>query len=132
MIKKLEVEDIAKILTLEDDKFTELFICEVGEWVQFLMQHVNNPNFFMIGAFENNQLLGYMIAVNTVIPPVVNGISAWYSKTAGIKNNKKELDEMIKWAKEKGAVSIDLITNNVIGHAAYGFRKKATLMTLKI
>lgn len=132
MIKKLEVEDIVKILTLEDDKFEELFSCETGEWVQFLIQNINNPNFFMIGAIEDDRLIGYMVAINAVILPICNGISALYSKTAGMENNKEELAEMIKWAKEKGATSIDLITNNVIGHAAYGFKKKATVMTYEL
>jgi hypothetical protein len=46
--------------------------------------------------------------------------------------NKKSLDELKKWSKERGAISIDIITNNVKGHGIYGFKKKATMMTIKL
>jgi hypothetical protein len=62
MIKKLEAEDIVKILSLKDDDFSILFTCEVGEWVQFLMQNVENENFFMMGYFKDEKLIGYLIA----------------------------------------------------------------------
>lgn len=132
MIKTLEVEDIAGIMQLEDDVLTEVFPCELGEWVQFLVQNVANPNFFMMGVTEEDKLLGYFIAINAIAPPVSNCISVLYSKTAGMENNKAVLDALIAWAKEKGAVSIDFVTDNVVGHAVYGFRKKSTLMTLKL
>jgi hypothetical protein len=132
LIKKLKVEDIIKISKLDDDNFADLFTCEIGEWVQFLVQNVDNSNLFMVGVFEDDKLIGYLIAINAIMPPINNGISALYSKTAGLKNNKKALAEMIKWAKDKGATSIDLITNNVVGHAVYGFKKKATLMMMEI
>ena len=42
------------------------------------------------------------------------------------------LDELKNWSREKGAISIDIITNNVRGHAIYGFEKKATMMTIEL
>ena len=132
MIKKLEVEDIAKIMYLDDDKLTEAFPCELGEWVQFLIQNVDNPNIFMLGEKEGDELIGYLIAINAIAPPVNNSVSILYSKTAGKEINKAFLAALIDWSKEKGGSSIDLLTNNVVGCSIYGFRKKATLMTMKL
>ena len=131
MIKKLEAEDIVKILYLNDPDFSTLFTCEIGEWVQFLMQNVENENFFMMGYFKDEKLTGYLIAYFVPLP-ICKGVSALYSKTAGLTANKKILDELKNWSKEKGAISIDIITNNVRGHAIYGFEKKATMMTIEL
>jgi|FLOH01.1.fsa_nt_gi hypothetical protein len=131
MIKKLKAEDIVKILKLNDPDFSNLFQCEIGEWVQFLMQNVENENFFMMGYFKDEKLIGYLIAYFVPLP-ICKGVSALYSKTAGLTANKKSLDELKKWSKERGAISIDIITNNVKGHGIYGFKKKATMMTIKL
>ena len=132
MIKKLEVEEIAKIMQLDDEKLTQGFPCEVGEWVQFLVQHVDNPNIFMMGEIEDDKLIGYFVAINAIAPPLNNSVSVLYSKTAGKEINKAFLDTLIDWSKEKGATSIDFLTNNVVGCSVYGFRKKATLMTMEL
>ena len=132
MIKKLEVEDIAKIMYLEDDKLTEVFPCELGEWVQFLIQNADNPNIFMLGEKDGGELIGYFVAINAIALPVNNSVSVLYSKTAGKEINKAFLDALIDWSKEKGATSIDFITNNVVGCSVYGFRKKAVLMAMEL
>lgn len=130
MIKKLEAEEIAKILTLDDSKLTQVFPCEVGEWTQFLMQHIDNPEFFMRGVLEDDKLTGYLVAASSIVPPINKSITVLYSKTAGIEANNEVLNELIEWSKEKGAESIDFITDNVAGHTVYGFKKKATMMTM--
>ena len=131
MIKKLEVEDITKIMSLKDEVFDELFPCSIGEWVQFLIQNVDNPNLFIIGSIENGVLTGYCVSYYVELP-ISKSASTLYSKTSGKETNKKALAMMIEWAKEKRADAIDIITNNPIGHSVYGFKKKATVMTLKI
>lgn len=128
-MKILEAEDIVQILKLDDPDFTTLFDCEIGEWVQFLIQNVDNENFFMMGNFKDNKLTGYLIAYFVPLP-ICKGVSALYSKTAGLRANKLILDELKKWSIEKGAVSIRLITDNVNGHSVYGFKKKSTLMEM--
>ena len=131
MMKKLDANDISKIMYMDDKDFSKFFDCEIVEWTQFLMQNVDNENFFMIGHFEDKKLIGYLIAYFAPLP-ICKGVSALYSKTAGIKNNKLALNELKKWSKEKGATSIDIITNNVRGHGIYGFKKKATMMVMKL
>ena len=132
MIEKLKVEDIAGIMQLDDPDLTGAFPCERGEWVQFLIQNVDNPNFFMMGEIEDGKLTGYFIAINAIAPPVNNSVSVLYSRTAGKEINKDFLTALTGWAKEKGADSIDFVTNNAIGCSVYGFRKKAVLMTMKL
>ena len=131
MIKKLDAKDISKIMYLDDPHFNELFVCEIGEWVQFLMEHHQNEDFFMIGNFKVNEMNGYLVAYFVPLP-VCKGVSVLYSKTAGITTNKLAMEELIKWSKSKGALSLDLITENVIGHSVYGFKKKATMMRLDL
>ena len=67
-IKKLEVEEIAGILQLEDDKLAEVFPCELGEWVQFLIQYVDNPNFFMMGSTKDGKL--HIIFLDVIMPGI--------------------------------------------------------------
>jgi len=129
MIKFLEIEDITKILYLNDPDFERLFDCEVGEWVQFLSQHVDDENFFIMGEVIDTDLIGYLIAYFVPLP-ICKGVSALYSKTMGLKSNKIILEKLKKWGKVKGAASIDIITHNPVGHSVYGFKKKATMMTI--
>ena len=131
MIKKLEVEDIVKILHLKDDDFNNLFVCEKGEWVQFLIQNADNEDFFMYGYEEEGKLIGYLIAYFISLP-ICKGVSVLYSKTAGLSVNKKVLEKLKDWAILKKAKTIDIITNNVVGHSIYGFEKTGTTMAIKL
>jgi len=131
MIKKMEVEDIAQILSIEDIDIEHIG-CDKGQWVQWLIPNIENPDFFMMCDIEDGKLTGYIVAINAVSLPINTGVSILYSKTAGIKSNKRILKLLIEWAKEKNAKSIDFLTNNVAGHIVYGFNKKATLMTMEI
>ena len=131
MIKILSANDISKILYLEDPVFSKLFDCEVSEWVQFLMQNIDNEYFFMVGAFENDKITGYMIAYFVPLP-ICKGVSVLYSKTAGKESNRDALLKLKEWASSHKAKSIDIITNNPVGHSVYGFTKSGTMMTIKL
>jgi len=131
MIRKMEVEDIAKIMYLPDPDFDKLFKCTLGEWVQFLVQNAGNEHFFIWGVFDGDVLTGYVVAC--FIPlPICKGVSVLYLKTAGLESNKEVLGKMTNWGREKGAASIDIITNNVIGYQVYGFKKSATVMGVEL
>jgi hypothetical protein len=131
MIKKLDANDISQILYLKDPDFTDLFQCEVVEWIQFLMQNKDTEHFFMIGSFDDEKLVGYLIAYFVPLP-IFKGVSVLYSKTAGKENNKEALLKLIEWAKEKKAPTIDIITKNPSGHSVYGFKKSATMMSIEV
>ena len=131
MIKKLEVEDIAKILHLNDN-VTDYFPCDKGEWVQWLIQNVDNPDLFIMGVVEDGEVTGYIVAINSVKPPLDDSVYVLYAWSAGFEMNKKILKNLIDWSKEKNARSIDFVTEDVVAHTAYGFKKKATLMTMEL
>jgi len=62
-IKKLEVEDIVKILN--DDKFEShvMFNNCKGQWTQFLINNVNNDNVLIIGRVEENELKNFAVVI---------------------------------------------------------------------
>lgn len=108
MIKKLEVEDIAKIMHL-DDNVTDFFPCEKGEWVQWLIQNVDNPRIFIIGNIEDNQIIGYFVALNNLMPPVFDYISVIYLWSLSHKITHTLIEAGKKWAIKNG-VKRGLIT----------------------
>jgi len=132
MIRKMEVEDIAKILVTKDDDFKNLFDCSVGEWVQFLVQNAGNDRFLMIGNTQDDKIDGYLIAINSRSFPGDPFVTVIYSKTAGLEINKESLGILKAWAKEEGAKEIRFITNNEKGHQVYGFKRKAILMSMEL
>ena len=95
MIKKLNAEDIAQILKLEDSAFNDIFKCDIGVWVQFLIQNIDNDALYTCGSFKDGVLKGYMVA--TFRPnPLCSAVSVLYSRTAGLEENKKSGQEDIK------------------------------------
>lgn len=133
MIKKLKVEDIVKILQV-DDKIEDYFPCDKGEWVQWLIQRVDDPSLLILGNIIDDILCGYIIAANEVHPPLSNCIYVLFAHTAGKKINKEALNLLIDWAKEKKAKSIDFTTNhkNAVGLTVYGFKKKYSVMSMEL
>ena len=130
-IKQMEADEISKILYTDDKDFKKLFDCSKGEWCQFLMQNIENDQFFMTCVLEENKLIGYVVAYFVPLP-ICQGVTVLYSLTAGKKDNIKVLTELKAWSLEKGAKTIDILTSNPIGHSVYGFKKKAVNMTLKL
>jgi len=106
MIKKMEVEDIAQILKM-DDPIEQVFPCDKGEWIQWLMQYVDNPEVYMIGNVEE-KLLSYAVAVNMVTPPLSNTVTIIFMSEL----NREFIDAIKIWGKEKGAKSIILQSKN--------------------
>lgn len=109
MVRKMEVEDIAKIAFIEDHLETHL-TCEKGEWVQWLIQNVNNPSMLIIGDFTpDNEINGYMVLVNNVVPPVFNFIASLFTWTrdGNFRCDKDTVTalqaEASKWGREMGA-----------------------------
>ena len=64
-IRKMEVEDIVKILT--DDKFEShsMFNHSKGQWVQFLMQNVDNDNVLILGRVQDNELQNFSVTIHS-------------------------------------------------------------------
>lgn len=129
MIKRLDVDDIAKIMRLEDPDFLESFPCDLGEWVQYLIKMVDNPNFYICGSVENGELLGYVVAVNAVLPPVSKFVNIAYYKSPGYKEGLEILEDLEKWAAHIGAEEIIFSSKKVGVFEKYGFTTKAFVMS---
>ncbi len=132
MIKKLNIEDITKILKIDDPDFEKFFPCEIGEWVQFLIKNADNPNVFIWGSFsENGMLNGYVVASSSD-SILSKKVFVLYLKTMGYENNKEVLGIMKEWGKEKKLRTIEFITVQPEVLAKYGFSKKAAMMGMEI
>ncbi len=130
MIKKLETEDIVKILNLDDPDFKKYFPCELGEWVQLLNQNVDNPDMLIYGCIEGG-LKGYVVATVSN-NPLSKRVSILYLKTMGVENNKKVLEKIIEWGRGKKVKLIEFMTDQPETLAKYGFCEKATIMSMEI
>jgi len=103
MIKKLTTNDIAQILTM-DDPIDEIFPCDKGEWVQWLNQYIDHPETYMIGQSNNGRLTSYAVAVSMVAPPLSNTVTIIFMSEL----DKKFIENIKLWAKEKGAKKVAL------------------------
>jgi hypothetical protein len=131
MIRKLEVEDITKLMYLDDIYFEELAPCELGEWVQFLIQNIDSDKFMIQGIFEDHKMVDYFVAVCMDSKPICNYIYGMYY-SGGNQYHKQVIDIMIKWGTEKNVKSVNLMTRKPNNLERYGFQTKSTLMSLEI
>ena len=119
-IKKLEVEEIAGILKL-DDKVTESFSCDKGEWVQWLISNVENPRVLIIGNVIDGEIKSYLVALDNVMLPLSVQVHVLFFYSGGdIDANIKIFDMLNEWAREKGAKTIRGVCQNIKVFEKYG------------
>ena len=111
MIRRLEPQDIAQILQLEDDNLEKILPCEKGEWVQWLMSNAKNERLLIVGRLNEDQLLSYCVVVNNVFPPISDSVCILYmpEKVIGDKEIKEKIME---WAMESKAKTVIFQCNN--------------------
>jgi hypothetical protein len=109
MVRKMEVEDIAKIAFIEDHLETHL-TCEKGEWVQFLISQVDNPKLHIIGDIDDKGIIkGYMVIVDNIMPPIFDSVVVLFvwTQAGALRCDRDVLRPLIKetqrWAREIGA-----------------------------
>ena len=124
MIKKLEVEEIAGIMQLEDN-VTASFPCERGEWVQWLISNVENPKVLIIGNIVDGEINSYLVAVDSVRLPLSAQVHIlfFYSRR-DIDANIKIFDMLNDWARERGALKVRGICQNIKVFEKYGAEQK--------
>jgi hypothetical protein len=108
------------------DNFDELTTSmSRDEMIQLLMSGLTVPNSVVAwGVWDNaNRLRGYLVALNTIYPPLSQGISIIYAhSTAPTSAQRKVLVEVETWAKELGANSIMIHTKHPgLLFAKFGF-----------
>jgi len=128
MIKKLEVEDVAKLLIHDEIRPEDHFPGERGEIVQWLIQHIDNPGLFLWGALKDDSLTGMMLAISNVALPISNMVSILYFHTSyDFEINKKLVDELNKWAIEQGAKKVNFVCDEVRIFRKYGASQQAVV-----
>ena len=82
---------------------------------KYLENEINNDNFYLPIAIENNEILGYAIAKIDYYPPVFDNTIYCYLTDIVIKEKSrwKEIgnqlfDKLIEWCKSKGINRIEL------------------------
>jgi len=103
MIQKLDAEYIVQILDFTDP-IEQIFPCARGEWVQWLMQNLSHPEILIIGRVED-KLISYAVIINQVFKPLSNVVSILFASDLAIADQEIK-DQIILWAKEKGAVKV--------------------------
>lgn len=79
MVKKFEVEDIAKILQIDHTgPNTAPLPCEKSQWVQWLVSMADNEKINISGEIIDDKITGYMVLVDNILPPVFSCCSLLY------------------------------------------------------
>jgi len=124
-IKKLEVEEIAGIMQL-NDSVTESFPCEKGEWVQWLISNVENPRVLIIGNVIDSEIKSYLVALDSVVPPLSIQVNILFFYSGGdMDGNMAMINTLNNWAKKRGAVKVRGICRNIRVFEKYGAEQKA-------
>jgi len=124
MIKKLEIEEIAGIMQLEDYA-TKSFPCERGEWVQWLISNVENPRVLIIGNVIDGEIKSYLVAVDNVGLPLSVQVNIFFFYSGGDTDSNMEIRDMLNdWARERGAKIIRFICQDITMFEKYGAEQK--------
>jgi hypothetical protein len=109
--------DIAKIKDMPDN-VENVFPCDKGEWVQFLMEFVDNPDFLIVGT-DNS----YLVAHNNIMRPLSNEVWILYfhSRRDSTETIMEIRAAVNNFARRCGTTHIRYISDRPFEH--YGGRK---------
>jgi len=95
-MKVLEAEDIIQVLY--DDKFEShrMFNNDKGQWVQFLMQSLQNKNVLIVGRVLENKLQNFAVVLHK------SNITSMLYISDDVINDTEYKKEIFKWSKEFG------------------------------
>jgi len=82
VLKKLEANDIVKVLKINDE-----IPCSRDQWVQFLMSLIKNERIMMLGDMDE-EVLSYAVIVDNRIPPISNNASVLHFWAKNYKRAK--------------------------------------------
>ena len=137
--KTTDPEDISSILNLVDDRLEGQIPCSKIEWVQWLMQNIDKEEFLAIWvAKESQMLMGYMVALNALYPPISASIMILYQSFFSLKDEENQhkgelvLAQVKKWAMNLGATKISIVTKYPRINSKFGFKEEGTAMVLEL
>ena len=75
--------------------------------VQWVVENISNPKVYVLAEFDNDNLLGYVIAIDSVAPPLSNYFTVLF---CGM-DTEKTFDELEIIAQKNGASQIVMIVS---------------------
>lgn len=139
-----EEQEITSILKLDDPRLNKQVLsrlqCTKAEWVQWIVRFTRTPEFMRLWAVKDGKdIKAYMIAVNTVFPPISRSVNIVYQSFFGMKDEDgvlvgiKAIEKVKEWTKELGATNISIFTDKPHINAQFGFEvEKGVSMVLKL
>ena len=103
MIKKLRIPDDVSMLFHVQDDVEQQFPCDRSAWIQWLTEQIINPKVGIWAAIKNNHVIGYIVMMNGVIPPIFDAAVVLYLWSENHKTTRLLVEEAKKWIPEIGA-----------------------------
>jgi len=89
----LKAEHIVQILNNPKFKSHRMFNNDKGQWVQFLMQSLNNDNVLMLGRIEDNKLQNFSVTIHK------DGFVHMLYLSDDVLNDSEYKKEIFDWSK---------------------------------
>jgi hypothetical protein len=133
MIERIKDQKlIISILGVKDDMIKKQLLdprnCTMAEWVQFLQAHIEKGNFIGVwGIVKDEKLVNYMVALNSVYPPLGREVWLVYQNFFGLKDEDGNhlgslaLEQVKEWAVSLGAIKIHTFTEYPRIMSRFGF-----------
>lgn len=128
-------KDLKDLIDFKDDVETYLDCKDRMQWVQWLIQQVGSGN-KRIGVWmvrdDDGHLMGYVAAMDGVVPPVFWGVTIIYVYSpVEAMVNKQLMDTIEDWAREVGAKDINFNTRMPRLFKRYGFVEQEEFVWVK-
>jgi len=129
IVKKLNVQDIAKLLLADDIRIEDHFPGDKGELVQWLIQSVDYPGMFIWGALnEGGELTGLLVAISNVARPVSDTVSVmFFHASPDFETNVELKDVLDGWGRGLGASGVNFVCKDIGAFKKYGATERAII-----
>jgi len=123
-----EPQEVLKIINLEDDP-QDFMMGNKDEWIQWLVQQTKeNSKIIIWGAYEEEELVGYLVLMDGRMPPLSYHAFIMYVYSGMLtENNKEAFREIINWCKKRDIRKIMIGTKTPKVMEKYGFKKSDTI-----
>ncbi len=135
IVRITERKLIASILGIQDKRLEEQVLTIRGmnkaEWVQFLENYIEHQDRIAVwGIVEDSKIKYYLVALNSIAPPISNEVALLYQNFFGAKDSdgkdyRRVLDCVREWAKGLGARQIYAFTKYPRVMSRFGFKVDA-------
>lgn len=123
-------EELSQILKL-DDTIEDEIIGDKGEWVQWLVQSLEEENskIYVFGIFDENDILkAYTVLIDSRTPPIANEFFIIYAYSKlNHKANLNSFNTIKNYLKDNGVNRIAAVTKNPMALERFGFKEKESV-----